>query len=278
MFAGTRQSFSEKSRAKSRHFLPCLGPLNKNNRGMRTLFAPLLLAAVPVVLLGMAPPVHAQQQQQSGIEALLQEQVRQLASGAAAAKASEPGRVARIEVEVGQLNSRLRLAPCNRIEPYLPVGLPMWGRTRVGLKCLDGPVRWNVSLPLVVKVYARALVAAEALPAGAVLTQKMLTTAEIDMAADGGMVFSEAEAPLGRTLARPLAAGEALRVSTLQKREWFAAGANVTVEAAGLGFSIASEGQALSAGIEGRDVRIRMENGRTVTGRPVGERRVEVLL
>ncbi len=240
---------------------------------MRTLFAPLLIAML-FILLGVALPARAQ----SGIEALLQEQVRQMASGAAAAKASDPGRVARIEVEVGQLNPRLRLAACNRIEPYLPVGLPMWGRTRVGLKCLDGPVRWNVSLPLVVKVYARALVAAEALPTGAVLTQKMLTTAEIDIAADSSGVFTEADAPLGRILAKPLAAGEALRVGVLQKREWFAAGTNVTVEAAGLGFTIAAEGQALSAGVEGRDVRIRMENGRTVTGRPVGERRVEVLL
>lgn len=239
---------------------------------MRTLlFVPLLLA-----LFGMAQPARAQQQ--GGVEALLQEQVRQLASGAAAARAHDPGRVARIEVEVGRLNPRLRLAPCNRIEPYLPAGLPMWGRTRVGLKCLDGPVRWNVSLPLTVKVFARALVAAEALPAGAVLTQKMLTTAEIDMAADGGTVFSEADPPLGRILARPLAAGEALRAGTLQKREWFAAGANVTVEAAGQGFTIAAEGQAMAPGIEGRDVRVRMENGRTVTGRPVGERRVEVLL
>jgi len=240
---------------------------------MRTL--PVLLLSA---LLGWAAPVHAQAQGQSGVEALLQEQVRQLATGAAAAKSSEPGRVARIEVEVGQLNPRLRLAPCNKIEPYLPAGLPMWGHTRVGLKCTDGPVRWNVSLPLTVKVYAKALVAAEALPAGAVLTEKMLTTAEIDLAADGGAVFVEADPPIGRILARPLAAGEALRGGMLQKRQWFAAGANVTVAASGQGFSIASEGQALSPGIEGQEVRIRLENGRTVIGRPVGERRVEVLL
>ena len=242
---------------------------------MRTLFAPLLFVA----LLGLVvAPARAQQASQGGVEALLQEQVRQMATGAAAAKASDPGRVARIEVEVGQLNPRLRLAPCNKIEPYLPAGLPMWGRTRVGLKCVDGPVRWNVSLPLVVKVYAKALVAAETLPAGAVLTEKMLTTAEIDMAADGGPVFTDADPPLGRTLARPLAAGEALRAHALQKRQWFAAGTNVTVAASGQGFSIAAEGLALSPGIEGQDVKIKLENGRTVIGRAVGERRVEVLL
>ena len=226
----------------------------------------LLLAA------SAALPVHAQ----NAAEGLMQEQVRQLVSGAAAINAKTPE--ARIEVEIGQLNPRLRLAACNTIQPYLPPGLPMWGRTRVGLRCVDGPVHWNVSLPLMVKVYAKAVVAATALPVGAVLTEKLLTTAEIDIAADPAPVFTEPAQPVGRILARPLAAGEAVRGNVLQKRQWFASGANVTVEAAGKGFSISSEGQALSPGIEGQDVRIRLENGRTVVGRAVDERRVEVLL
>jgi flagella basal body P-ring formation protein FlgA len=231
----------------------------------------LLIAAVFGVL--CCGPARAQAE--GGAAMLLQEQVRQMAVGAAAAKTPRP---ARVEVEIGALNPRLRLAACNNIQPYLPAGLPMWGRTRVGLRCVDGPVRWNVSLPLLVKVYTKAVVAAEALPAGAVLTEKMLTQAEIDIAADPSPVFAESELPLGRTLARPLAAGEAVRANVLQKRQWFAVGANVMVETAGNGFSISSEGEALSPGIEGQDVRIRLENGRTITGRAVGERRVEVLL
>lgn len=227
----------------------------------------LLLAA------SAALPVHAQ----NAAQGLLEEQVRQLVGGAAAIGAKTPEH-ARVEVEVGQLNPRLKLAACNNIQPYLPVGLPMWGRTRVGLRCVDGPVHWNVSLPLIVKVYAKAVVAATALPAGAVLTEKLLTTAEIDIAAEPAAVFTEPGQSVGRILARPLAAGDAVRTNSLQKRQWFASGANVTVETSGKGFSISSEGQALSPGIEGQDVRIRLENGRTVIGRAVDERRVEVLL
>lgn len=206
----------------------------------------------------------------------LQDQVRELASTAAGHLKTG----ARIEVEVGQLNPRLRLAPCKTIQPYLPRGLPMWGRTRIGLRCVDGPVRWNVSLPVVVHARAPALVAAQALPAGTVLTSAHLTVAEVDLAAEPGPAFvaGEVDALVGRSLARPLSAGEALRATALEKRRWFAAGERVSVEATGAGFTISNAGQALSPGIEGQDVRIRLENGRTVTGRAVGERHVEVLL
>ena len=32
-----------------------------------------------------------------------------------------------MEVSVGTLDSRLRLAPCSRVEPYLPAGSRLWG-------------------------------------------------------------------------------------------------------------------------------------------------------
>ena len=46
----------------------------------------------------------------------------------------------------------------------------------------------------------------------------------------------------------------------------------------GSGYAVSGEGQALQAGLEGQEVRVRFESGRIVTGRPVAERRVEVLL
>lgn len=185
---------------------------------------------------------------------------------------------ARIEVELGQLDARLRLAPCTQVQPYLPTGLKMWGRSRIGLRCVDGQGRWNVSLPVTVRVFARALVATATLPAGAVLTQAQLQPAEIDIAAEPGQIFTDPALLDGRSLQRPLAVGEAVRSSDLKLRRWFAVGERVQVLASGAGYAIASEGQAMEVGLDGQDVRVRFENGRVVTGRAVGERRVEVLL
>ncbi len=202
-------------------------------------------------------------------------QVQQVAQ--AGARVGTPAQ-ARVEVQIGRLDPRLKLAPCKQVQPYLPPGLQMWGRSRIGLRCLDGLVRWNVSLPVTVKVYARALVAADALPAGTVLTQALLSTAEIDIAAQAGAVFSDAGGLVGRTLSRPLAAGEAVRSQNLKVRQWFAAGETVMVRAVGSGYSVAREGQALTAGLEGQSVKVRFENGRVISGRAVGDRHVEMLL
>lgn len=185
---------------------------------------------------------------------------------------------ARIEVEVGALDPRLRLAPCRKVEPQLPPQARLWGRVRVGLRCVDGEKPWQVWLPVQVKVLAPALVAARPLPAGTTLTADMLQSAEVDWAAATEPPFAQAPALDGRTLQRALAAGEAVRSSDLRQRQWFAAGDTVTLLARGDGFTVSGSGEALGHGLEGRPVRVRTDSGRVLTGTAVGAHRVEVPL
>ena len=214
-------------------------------------------------------------QAQTVLDPALIERVRQLSEAAARATAP-PG--TRVAVEIGQLDARLRLAPCQQIQPYLPPGMAAWGKSRIGLRCTDGVARWNVTLPVRVSVFGRVVVASAPLPAGVNLSQEQLAMADIDIAAEPGAVFTDPAQIIGRTLARPLGASEAVRAPALKSRQWFAAGETVQVLAVGPGFSVASEAQAMSAGIEGQDVRVRFESGRVASGRAVGERKVELLL
>ncbi len=228
-----------------------------------------------LLLVGFGGAKAQQPSETAGLSAELLSQVEQVAQ--AGAKGGLPAQ-ARVQVQVGALDPRLKLAPCASVQPYLPPGLQMWGRTRIGLRCLQGPVRWNVSLPITVKVYAKALVANEPLAAGTLLTQAQLGMAEIDIAAEAGAVFTDAASLAGRTLSRPLGAGEAVRSGSLKARQWFAAGDTVMVRAAGPGYAVSREGQAMAVGLEGQNVKVRFESGRIVTGRVVGDRQVEVLL
>ena len=204
-------------------------------------------------------------------DAGLQQQVRQFASTSLLAQGGT-----RVEVEVGALDPRLKLAPCNEIQPYLPANARLWGKSRIGLRCASGPTRWNVFLPVTVKVYAKALVATRALPAGTVLTESDLAQEDVDLAEDSAVALVSPDQALGRTLDRPLAAGRSLRQNHLKARQWFAAGETVQLVAQGPGFRVAGAGQALTAGIEGQPVRIRTESGRILTAEAVGERLVEV--
>lgn len=212
---------------------------------------------------------------QTVLDPALVERVRTMAETAARAAAPPNTRVA---VEIGALDAWLRLAPCQQVQPYLPPGMATWGRSRIGLRCTDGLARWNVTLPIRVAVFGRAVVANGPLPAGVNLSQEHLALADIDIAAEPGAVFTDPALLIGRTLARPLQAAEAVRAPALKSRQWFAAGETVQVLAVGPGFSVASEAQALTPGLEGQEVRVRFESGRVASGRAVAERRVELSL
>ena len=128
-------------------------------------------------LLGAARPVGAGEGGPAALDASLLDDVRSLALG----KAAESGG-SRVEVSIGQLDPRLRLAPCQSIEPYLPPGVRLWGKARIGLRCKVGPTPWNVYLPITVKVFGRALVVPAGAAAGSVLGEADLAEAEVDLA------------------------------------------------------------------------------------------------
>lgn len=231
--------------------------------------AALVLGALPALAQETAAETP------TAVDASLEQQIRQLAlDGNPAGQAGAP----RLEVSVGQLDPRLRLAPCARVEPYLPDGMRLWGKARIGLRCTQGATRWNVYLPITVKAFGSGLVVTTHKPGGSVLTEADLTLGEVDLAETASAPMTDARRAVGRTLTQTVRPGQSLRLSHLRPRQWFAAGETVTVLAQGAGFSVSGEGQALNNGIEGQPVRVRTESGRVLTGQAVGERRVELAL
>lgn len=215
----------------------------------------------------------------SDVEAKLRQMAQAHAELQRPAAAGAPApRVTRVEVAVGELDSRIKLAPCTRMEPYLPPGLKPWGRTRLGIRCVEGPTRWNVFLPVTVRVFGLALTAATPLAAGTVVSESHLKLAEVDLAEQPTAALVAPADAVGRALTRSLPAGEALRSGHLRPKQWFAAGDTVKVLAVGRGFSVSSEGMALAPGLEGRPVRVRAANGRILTGMARAAHLVEVRL
>ncbi len=207
---------------------------------------------------------------QSHVEALLRQQsVPADADGGAAAPR-------RVEVVLGQLDPRLKLAPCDKVHAYMPDGVQMWGKTRVGLRCEQGPVRWNVTWPVTVKVWAPALVATVPLRPGMPIREADVRMSEVDIASSPSPALVKHAEVLGRSVVHNIEPGQSLRQDDIRARRWFAAGDQVRLNVRGSGFTIASEGMALTPGDEGRCARVRTDNGRVVCAQPVGERVAEL--
>jgi flagella basal body P-ring formation protein FlgA len=182
----------------------------------------------------------------------------------------------RMEVSVGSLDSRLKLAPCGNIEPYLPPGARLWGNTRVGLRCVDGMSRWNVSIPVTVNAFGNAWVIRDQVPAGATLTDLNAVEVEVNWAQEVSPVLSDKSQWLSQVATRSLGTGQTLRQGMVKPAQVFQAGAQVRVTANGAGFQVSSEAQALSAGVVGQLARVRMDNGRVTSGLVLDVRTVKI--
>lgn len=182
----------------------------------------------------------------------------------------------RMEVVVGELDSRLRLAPCARVEPYIPAGMRLWGKTRLGLRCLEGSAKWNVFLPITIRALGAAWVIKGNVAAGATLTQDDAMAAEVDWAEESSPIVGNATQWVGQVATRSLGTGQALRQNMIRPTQVFQAGTQVRVLARGVGFEITTDGQALSAGVIGQSARVRMDNGRVMSGLVLDNRTVKI--
>jgi len=184
----------------------------------------------------------------------------------------------RMVVQVGALDSRLSLAPCAQVEPYMPTGTRLWGKSRIGLRCIDGPSRWNVFLPVQVQAFGQTWVMRSDVPSSATLAFDDAVMAEVDWAHENQSVLVDPEMWVGQTATRALRTGQVLRHGMVKPSQVFQAGSMVRIIAKGPGFSVTSGGQALSAGIVGEMARVRVDNGRVVSGIVLDMRTVEVNL
>ena len=184
----------------------------------------------------------------------------------------------RMEVVVGQLDRRLTLAPCSHVEPYLPPNVRLWGKARLGLRCVQGAVKWNVFLPITVKAMGPAWVIKGQVAPGATLVASDAMAKEVDWAENNGAVVANQNDWVGKTATRMLSAGQAVRQDMIKSAQVFSTGAQVRVVAVGVGFEIATRAQALSAGVVGQNAMVRMDNGQVVTGTVSDERTVRIVL
>ena len=184
----------------------------------------------------------------------------------------------RMDVAVGALDARLKLAPCGNMEAYLPAGSRLWGKTRVSVRCVDGMSRWNVSLPVTVSAWGKAWVVRSQLSPGTKLALTDVMEAEVNWAEEASAVVRDPAQWVGYAVTRPLNMGQTLRADMVRPMQVFQVGSQVKVVAQGAGFQIASEGQALTAGVVGQTARVRMDGGRITSGVVLDVRTVKIEL
>ena len=174
------------------------------------------------------------------------------------AERANPGQ--RIEVS---FPARTPAGTC-ALPPALPPGVRLWGRTTVPVRCEEGARLAFV--PVDIKVFGKALVAARALPEGAVLHAGDLHHQEVDLARFAPHAIAEPAQIHGRVLTRAIPAGEPVLAAWLRTPPVIAAGDPVKLVYAGVGPATSAEGRALSQAADGQPVRVQTDSGKTLSG------------
>jgi flagellar basal body P-ring formation protein FlgA len=157
------------------------------------------------------------------------------------------------------------LAACTSLEPFMPTGARMWGRTTVGVRCA-GARPWTIYLQARVSLHATYYLAARAMNVGEVLTAADLVARDGDLTGLPQAIVTDPSQAVGAVSLMRIAGGMPLRRDMLRSASAVTIGQTVRVVAAGDGFSISAEGSAMNNASPGQQVRVKTANGQIISG------------
>jgi len=196
----------------------------------------------------------------SGAQAADGAQSLEAVRGAAEAfiRSQIPGEPNTVEIEVGALDERLRLAACAEpLRASLPAGASFREKTTVAVACHSG-TRWTVYVPVSIATNVSSLVLRHAANRGARVTAEDIEIQVRKVSGPSASYLTSVTELPGRTLKRPLAAGSVLTVDAFMADAMVKRGQQVTLLASAGGLEVRANGRALSDG--GSADRVRVQN------------------
>ncbi|HEU0189135.1 MAG TPA: flagellar basal body P-ring formation chaperone FlgA, partial [Gallionella sp.] len=188
-------------------------------------------------------------------------QIRNVATAFVQRQTAElPGKVA---YKVDEIDQRITLPECARLEAFLPAGSQIIGKTAIGVRCNEAN-GWSIFVPVQIRISLNLLVIARPLPLGHTLQAQDLSTQVTETSRSMG--FSDPKQVIGKVLRYSVTAGQVLREDMLRLPYSVTQGQAVQLAVQGNGFGIRSEGVALNNASDGQTVQVRVASGRVTSG------------
>ena len=168
-----------------------------------------------------------------------------------------------VSYQVEEIDRRISLPECRKLEAFLPPGGKLVGRTAVGVRCNEAR-GWSISVPVQIRISNNLLISAKALPLGHTLREEDLATQATETSTPGGI--SDVKQAVGKVLRHGIAAGQVLREEMLRPPYSIVQGQAVQLVVRGNQFTVRNDGIAMNNAISGQNVQIRTNSGRLLTG------------
>ena len=216
-----------------------------------------------------AGPADAQIEDLGGLEALAKKE----------AAVHLPPLSERQRLIAGPIEAHMRLQRCDRpITPVVSGGTHMRDRILVELRCPGAPP-WHIYVSVRVVGTSSVAIAARAIVAGSVLTEKDVRIEQRDVPELPPGYLDDPTVAVGLTAARPISSGAVITNQYLLGAKAVQRGQTVTLIADSGSMSIRMEGKALSDALINQRVRVQnLSSGKIVEGVARSEQVVEIIL
>jgi len=187
------------------------------------------------------------------------ESVERLLSTARAFAADSAGTAdgQEIQIEIGQLDSRLQLARCAHppTAQFAP-GARTEGHTTINVRC-SAPVSWSLFVPARIERHLAVLVLARPIARGQVIRPEDVRLERQAVAGLTNGYFTETAAVVGMAARRRLTPGQVVTSAHIAQYRIIERGQEVTLFSERPGLTVRMKGIALEDGAEGERIRVR---------------------
>ncbi len=181
-----------------------------------------------------------------------------------------PGKVS---IKIQDIDSRVALDACEKLEAFLPNGAQIPGKTSIGVRCNEKP-GWSIFVQANISVSVELLVSNKPLTQGSVLGNDDYDLRRGEMS-QPGLLFDPAQA-LGKVLKYSIGAGQVLRLDMLREPFVIHQGQTVKLHARGDGYLLSTEGLAMNDAAAGQGIKIKVTSGQLISATATTDGNAEV--
>jgi flagellar basal body P-ring formation protein FlgA len=183
-----------------------------------------------------------------------------------------------IDISVGNLDSRLRLAVCGEAPSYsLQDQTGLGGNISVKAECKSGN-KWSVHVPTQVTIYRSIPIAKKDIGRGDIISREQIGTTLVNVSNIRQAFVSDSAAVIGQEAKRNIGQGEPFKTSSLDSPTAIKRGEMVTLESLAGSITVNSAGTALADGRVGQKIRVRNNTSeRVVSGVVIRQGLVQTL-
>ena len=184
----------------------------------------------------------------------------------------------RIDISVGNLDSRLRLSSCTiPVEFINQDQSSLGGNISVKAEC-NGGTTWSVHVPAQVTIYREITIAKRDIRRGEVINAMHLTSNLVNVSNIRQAFLSESKDIIGKEAKRNISTGEPFKTALLDAPTVVKRGELVTLESLAGSIKVSSAGTAMANGRIGQKIRVRNNSSeRVISGIVISQGVVQTL-